>query len=248
MSEEEISINYYMASAAFGAKRYHDAIKYMKEEIRNNPRISREQRDFLAQCYKRVVAPLRTALKLYNAQIDENARRGLYDQNKKLELVQKSLLNQFTKACNDFIELIDISLVGVSPDVHAVVFYSKIKGDYNRYLAEFASTENLETAIGRSKANYEQAMKSASNELKMSEPLYLGLVLNFAVFQYEILGKKDEAIDRADASFNEAVRYLDELDENEYTEATMILQLLRDNIAAWREERSDEGDSPAVRV
>ena len=56
----------------------------------------------------------------------------------------------------------------------------------------------------------------------------------------EIIGKKDEAIQLADKSFKDAVDLLDSLADEEYSEATLILQLLKDNVALWNEEMADK--------
>jgi hypothetical protein len=52
----------------------------------------------------------------------------------------------------------------------------------------------------------------------------------------QLLGKKDEAIDLADSSFKITVDLLGGLDEAPYSEATIILQLLKDKVALWNEE------------
>ena len=83
-------------------------------------------------------------------------------------------------------------------------------------------------------------MEIATAELTKANPAYLGLALNYSVFLYEIIGQKQEAIDLADKSFKEAVDLLDELVEDEYSEATLILQLLKDNVTLWTEEQGQE--------
>jgi 14-3-3 protein epsilon len=47
-------------------------------------------------------------------------------------------------------------------------------------------------------------MLIASAELRKDDAAYLGIALNYAVFLYEIIGQKQEAIDLADKSFKEA--------------------------------------------
>ena len=85
--------------------------------------------------------------------------------------------------------------------------------------------------------SYEHVLEIAKEQLKKANPAYLGLALNYSVFLYEIIGQKQEAIDLADNAFKEAVDLLDELDEDEYSEATLILQLLKDNVALWGDEQ-----------
>ena len=93
---------------------------------------------------------------------------------------------------------------------------------------------------GRAKAAYEAALLAVNDQLLPSDPLYLALMLNYSVFQYEILGQKEDALDKLDSSFNDAVRFLEDLDETQYKESTMMLQLIRDNVTLWRDLRQDE--------
>ena len=61
-----------------------------------------------------------------------------------------------------------------------------MKGDYNRYLAEFLIDNNYNTASNNGKAAYERA-KELSKHLASTHPVKLGLELNMSVFYYEIL-------------------------------------------------------------
>jgi 14-3-3 protein epsilon len=51
------------------------------------------------------------------------------------------------------------------------------------------------------------------------------------MFLHEILGKQRERIEIAQKAFNEASSDLDGLSDEVYSEATLILQVLRDNVA-----------------
>ncbi len=82
-------------------------------------------------------------------------------------------------------------------------------------------------------------------EAKLSPtiPVLLGLALNYSVFYYEILNNPDkvclsidieqQACELAKHAFDSAVADLDSLQENDYKDATLILQLLRDNLTLW---------------
>ena len=70
----------------------------------------------------------------------------------------------------------------------------------------------------------------------------LGLALNFSVFHYEIMNDQEKATNMAKKTFDEAISNLDEMKEDEYKDAALILQLLRDNITIWTSnEEEDEG-------
>merc|ERR1712151_866235 len=86
---------------------------------------------------------------------------------------------------------------------------------------------------------YENAMGVARSghggdaALPKTNPILLGLTLNFSVFYYEILQKPDKACQLAKDGFDKAVDELDALEEESYKDATLIMQLLRDNLTLW---------------
>ena len=63
------------------------------------------------------------------------------------------------------------------------------------------------------------------------------------MFYYEILNQPQEACTLAKAAFDDAISELDSLQEEQYKDATLIMQLLRDNLSLWLsgEEREEEG-------
>ena len=60
------------------------------------------------------------------------------------------------------------------------VFYHKMKGDYHRYLAEFAQGNDRKEAAENSLAAYKNASDVATSELAPTHPIRLGLALNFS--------------------------------------------------------------------
>lgn len=79
------------------------------------------------------------------------------------------------------------------------------KGDYHRYLAEFAMSDQRKTSADKSLEAYQAATEIASTELAPTHPIRLGLALNFSVFYYEILNSPDKACQMAKTSFDEAI-------------------------------------------
>ena len=117
------------------------------------------------------------------------------------------------------------------------------KGDYCRYKAEFLTGDERSAAAKESLAAYTVATDTGG--LEPTNPIFLGLALNFSVFYYEILMEHDKAAALAKKAFDNAVAELDQLSEDSYKDSTLIMQLLRDNLTLWTSDMraEDEGQS-----
>merc|ERR1712071_366061 len=185
---------------------------------------------------------------VYKAKLAEQAER--YDEiissieqkeeNKgaedKLELI-RNYRNQVEKElkdiCSDILSVLEKHLIPSATTGESKVFYYKMKGDYHRYLAEFATGNDRKEAAENSLMAYKAASDIVMTELPPTHPIRLGLALNFSVFYYEILNSPDRACRLAKAAFDDAIAELDTLSEESYKDSTLIMQLLRDNLTLW---------------
>jgi len=115
-----------------------------------------------------------------------------------------------------------------------------MKGDYHRYLAEFAKDDKRKTASEASLKAYKTASDIAVAELLPTHPIRLGLALNFSVFYYEIMNSPDKACQLAKQAFDDAIAELDALSEDSYKDSTLIMQLLRDNLTLWTSDMTND--------
>ena len=77
-------------------------------------------------------------------------------------------------------------------------------------------------------------MKIGKEEkLQSTNPIMLGLALNFSVFYYEIENDSQKACDLAREAYNGAGTGFEMLSESDYKDTTLIMQLLRDNLTLW---------------
>lgn len=79
------------------------------------------------------------------------------------------------------------------------------KGDYHRYLAEFALGDKRKVSADKSLEAYKAATEVATTDLAPTHPIRLGLALNFSVFYYEILNSPDQACHLAKQAFDDAI-------------------------------------------
>ena len=72
-----------------------------------------------------------------------------------------------------------------------------MKGDYWRYIAEYAQGDLLKRATDGANDSYQVASEFANKELKTTHPIRLGLALNYSVFFYEVLNEPTKACNLA---------------------------------------------------
>merc|ERR1711988_1218615 len=141
--------------------------------------------------------------------------------------------------CGTILELLDDNLISKASSGESVVFYEKMKADYYRYIAEFTSGDEKSKASESARKAYEKAKEVAEKDLAVTHPIRLGLILNYSVFQYEVLQNPEEACKMARTAFEDAIAELDNVAEDSYKDSTLIMQLLRDNLTLWTSDQDD---------
>ena len=159
--------------------------------------------------------------------------------DKKNSLSKKIILNKFRSQidqelksiCIDAITTID-SLIEKLESTENLIFLLKMKADYYRYMCEYDKSDFKQESIQKAEEFYKKAQEMAET-LSPANPIRLGLMLNFSVFYYEVMEVKEKACDMARQSFDEGIAELEQIPESNYKEASMILQLFRDNLSLW---------------
>ena len=77
-----------------------------------------------------------------------------------------------------------------------------MKGDYYRYIGEYTKGEGNKKVADAALEAYNEATELAEKDLKTTNPIRLGLALNFSVFYYEIMNNPDEAMTVAKKAFD----------------------------------------------
>lgn len=225
------------AKLAEQTERYDDMAKFMKEFIEKVEELNSEERNLFSVAYKNVVGAMRSASRiLSNIECKEGA-----DMVETATEYRAVVVKELKDTCEEVLGLLDSFLIkdGKEADQESQVFYKKMKGDYNRYLAEVADTNKKET-IDESLLAYEQASQISKEHLHPTHPIRLGLALNFSVFYYEIQNDSNQACKLAKQAFDDAIAELDNLSEDSYKDSTLIMQLLRDNLTLWTSDTAAE--------
>jgi len=234
-----------MAKICEQTERFEDMVNYMKKvACESVEQLSIEERNLLSVAYKNAIGPHRTAWRaLTSIETKEEAKAS-----KQLPLLRdyKSRIEgELNKLCNDILKVLDGHLIPKSEgDNESKVFYLKMKGDYHRYMAEYATGAEHDDASKNALGAYSDATEIAGNNLKTTHPIRLGLALNSSVFHYEVMNDPTKACQLAKSAFDEAIADIEQLDDDVYKDATTIMQLIRDNLTLWTSElEQDEADA-----
>merc|ERR1712130_1046251 len=227
----------------------------VKEVRKEDENLSVDERNLLSVAYKNVIGARRASWRTLNAESQDEKNSAIILKYK------EQVEGELSAICNDVLSLLRDNLIdediiaavnkwsadqtGDKPEGgEAQVFYLKMIGDYYRYLAEAVSESEDEKSAAD---YYKQAFELSEKVLEPTHPIRLGLALNYSVCFYEILKDKKKACQLAKDAFDEAISKLDKLEEADYKDSTLIMQLLRDNLTLWTstdndEENDDGGD------
>jgi 14-3-3 protein epsilon len=229
----------YTARLAEQAERYDEMADAMKKVAEMKEELSVEERNLLSVAYKNVVGSRRASLRIISSIEQKEESRGKLDHLNRAREYKKKVEQELTEICNDILHVLEHNLITNSSTDESKVFYYKMKGDYHRYLAESTSGESRSSAAEKALEAYKSASEKAAGLLP-TNPIRLGLALNFSVFYYEIMNSPDNAIQLAKTAFDDAIEKLEHLTDESYKDSTLIMQLLRDNITLWTSNAEDE--------
>ncbi|KAF6020118.1 hypothetical protein EB796_021560 [Bugula neritina] len=235
--------NVYLAKLAEQAERYDEMVESMKKVAILDQELTVEERNLLSVAYKNVIGARRASWRILSSMEQKEEAKGA--EQSKLTLLNDYRVHiekELADICQDILDIIEKHLLVSAASGESRVFYNKMKGDYYRYKAEFAKGNSRKEAAESSLVAYKTANDIAAESLPPTNPIRLGLALNFSVFYYEILNSPDRACRLAKAAFDDAIAELDTLNEESYKDSTLIMQLLRDNLTLWTSDMpSDEG-------
>jgi len=254
----------YMAKLAEQAERYDDMVKYMKQIVNLGVKaneLSVEERNLLSVGYKNMMSVRRTAWRTVQQYWEKNKEDGNSEQVNNDELysahistevfalideVRDDVVKKYVEGDNKC-DPVSNDPQKESEQQEVIVFFKKMEGDYNRYGAEISDHDEAKkkTYKEAAQAAYEKAKKEAEG-LPSTNPIRLGLALNFSVFHYEICDEKQKASELAKDAFDSAIDHLDMLGDDEYKDSTLIMQLLKDNLTLWND--ADENEAEDIQV
>jgi 14-3-3 protein epsilon len=218
--------------------RYKEAIGYIERLIELKPTLAQSECRLFELAFKSAIDPIRRSMQslvtFYNAEIEEGhmAKAEMIDRHRTLAR------EELKELCHRAINLIRTFLLPNSQDSKLKVFLYKGLGDYLRYLGEFESGQAFASDVEES---YRKAIEIGDNDLMKSDPMRLGVILNYAVFKFEHLKKVTEAVEMLQKARRDAEIDLPDLTPAEQAASLDVLAAMRTNLVVW----FDDDETPS---
>lgn len=223
----------FLSKIAEEAERYHDLADFMRRIAILNQDLTEQERNKFGLATKNIRDEIRASRKALVALEEKGSEHIgiLRDYRHKID-------HEIIITSNEAISFIEKHLSNQS-NSESQVFFIKMKADQFRFIAEVASGKMQQDAMTNANNFYKEGQELAKKHLPPTNPIRLGLALNYTVLLYEVLKDKTTAINIAKRAFDEAISQLDTLDEKDYKDATLIMQLIRDNLTLWAEDLNE---------
>ena len=234
--------NIYMALLAQQCSRYEEMFKYLEDLlIKRNKDFSVKERELLAYGYVSYIKSKRKSLHIVMAYETKEKKNENSIFISYIQEYRRTLETDLTQSCQKIINIIDSLLFKKAENNEAKIFYKKLKGDLNRYIAEYAKDELRERVMRDGLIAYQDA-KNLSKDMNIMNEILLGLALNMSLFYYEVINERKNAIKIADECITKVNKELQSFDEdNEKNKVIMsLISLIKENLENWKIEEEEQ--------
>ena len=218
--------------------RPEDMVNVIKQIIKINPELDKDERDLLAVAYKNQITPKRTCfLSLKEVIKDETESKDLgFNRISILNEVQAKTYDEIHNICNDLINLVSQELIPASQCPHSRIFYHKSIADYYRYMCETQENNDKAHSIEQAQKYYENAIEISRENVPIFKPSSLELHLNYAVFLKTVENNTEKAFHYLNDIYQECLPLLEENSEDSFYEVSSIVMLIKENLAQWNQK------------
>lgn len=231
----------YLATVLNDMSRFNDARFYMKRLIELKPCLNRKESFVFGLIVKAAIDPLRTGIRNLKEQLLVEKENDNIEKCTELENMIIKIKSDLLEVANDTVPLIESALLPNVDCDNSKVFYLKLLGDFERYSAEV--TEDDPATLDKAEKAYSDAIQIASQSLSDSDPIRLGVILNYAVFKYEHRDQRDEARELLKDAISKANNQFDELSEASKTESNGIIHVMNGNLMNWADVGEEEEET-----
>ena len=121
-------------------------VENMKVVASADVELTVEERNLLSVAYKNVIGARRASWRIVTSIEQKEESKGNEGQVTLIKEYRQKIEAELAKICDDILDVLDKHLIKSAQSGESKVFYHKMKGDYHRYLAEFASGNKRKVA------------------------------------------------------------------------------------------------------
>ncbi|GJW66325.1 14-3-3-like protein [Tanacetum coccineum] len=202
-----ISDYFYYNLSMYGS----DMVEAMNSVAKLGVELTAEERNLLSVGYKNVLGAKRASWRILSVIKSKEEANGEMQHVALAKESLKRVEDELTSKCNEILLTIDDYLL-------------------NHQKTGEACYAEREEATSQSLKAYEAATAIAETDLPPTNPIRLGVALNFSVFYYEIIANTERACNMAKQAFEDAAAELDSLDKKSYQDSSLIMRLIGDNL------------------
>lgn len=219
-----------MAKAAEKMERFGDMCQIMRELVKfvamQRKELTSAERVLVGVAFKNTVGQLRGAHRMVWTSDQFSAAANHY---------KNHIEAQLTTFCQTSLDLFAMVNKASGLSTESRVFALKLQADFQRYLTEISLEEGAEASPASQRALdlYQHAMQLAESKLEATDPMRLGVAINYAVCCQVVFKDTKQACQLAKTAFNQSIAKLDEVEDDQYKDSTLLMQMLRDNLTLW---------------
>ena len=221
------------------AELYKEVINFIKEFIKLNPKIEKEECDIISTGFKNMISDKRASWFTLNS-MEHKEKKKKRNTVKEIKEIKNHIENEIRETCKELQDLVDKELLPKNEEDEILVFLYKLKADYFRYICEFAEGNEYQDNLIKAEKYYKKAYEIADKKLPIINCNRVSVALNYAIFLYETKKDKKSGFDIAQNTFKESMKFIDDLEKPKYRDTLLIIQLLKENIIFWNSEMGDE--------
>ncbi|OHS97236.1 14-3-3 protein like protein [Tritrichomonas foetus] len=217
--------------------RFQESLHYIEILSVDYPCFSFEDLNLMTVVVKEAVDPLRHTIRTLNSYYNNEIEDNNPEKSSAIREHQQKFENELLSICHKVISIIDDRIFPNTPNSLLERAYCyKIIGDMNRYIIESHDISEIEKAKIDGEKAYEESIKIYSHELSVYSPINLHVILNYSVFIFEHLGKKEKAIEILQNALDYGIPSIEELniDAEEYNQIISALSVMKTNLISWK--------------
>uniref|UniRef100_A0A1A9ZW66 14-3-3 domain-containing protein n=1 Tax=Glossina pallidipes TaxID=7398 RepID=A0A1A9ZW66_GLOPL len=161
MSEREYNVS--KVKLAEQAERYDTMLEAMRKVASMDVELTVEERNLLSVAYKNVIGARRASWRIITSIEQKEENKGAEEKPVMIKTYRGQVEKELREICSDILNVLEKHLIPCATTGESKVFYYKMKGDYHRYFAEFATGSERKDAAENSLIAYKAASDIAMN-------------------------------------------------------------------------------------